>query len=189
MSRLEANVDRLLHMMEHRPPNPALPQQCPPNPPPTQSQRNNAHPALGGLEALSHFADVAASADAVDAWLPLEPVPTVSPQMQAPQPSVSPNTTCSDSRRPHTHDSVDVAQARPIPKVVSGRRMAAFTDPEAYEAPFRPLAYCPDTFRNEEMSAAQSEAGDVVPCSSRRRGDPIDEGVLTEDQARGLFDL
>lgn len=183
LSRLEANVDKLLHMMERRPAPPPVPQPYVPSP-----QQMASQTTLGGLEALNHFADVAASADSVD-WLPLDPVPTISPCMHASQTSVSPNTTCSDSRRPRTHESIDVAQARPIPKVVSGRRMAAFTDPEAYEAPFRPLAYAPDVFRNEEISAAHSESGDDAAHTPRRRGDPIDEDVLAEDQARALFDL
>lgn len=66
--------------------------------------------------------------------------------------------------------------------------MAAFTDPEAYEAPFRPLAYHPEVFRNEEILSTHSEA-DEDAHAPRRRGDPIDEEVLTEQQARGLFDL
>lgn len=185
LSRLEANVDKLLQMMESRSSQPAVAQPYLPSLPP-QSQLEPQH-TLGGPEALSLFADVAASADAVE-WLPVDPAPALSPQMHSSQTSVSPNTTCSESRRQRGLDAVDVAQARPIPKVVSGRRMAAFTDPEAYEAPFRPLAYHPEVFRNEEILSTHSEAGEDAH-TPRRRGDPIDEEVLTEQQARGLFDL
>lgn len=185
LSRLEANVDKLLQMMESRSSQPAVLQQYPPNPLPPQHLEPQT--TLGGPEALNLFADVAASADAVE-WLPVEPAPVLSPPTHSSQTSVSPNTTCSESRRARGHDAVDVAQARPIPKVVSGRRMAAFTDPEAYEAPFRPLAYHPEVFRNEEILSTHSEAEEDVH-TPRRRGDPIDEEILTEEQARGLFDL
>lgn len=141
----------------------------------------------GGFEALSHFANVATSVDIVDSapWLSIPAAPIISPPA-ASVPSVSPNASSSGRLRA---SNVEVAQARPIPKVVSGRRMAAFTDPEAYEAPFRPLAYNPDTFRNAEITAANSDAGDEGAHTPRSRGDPIDEGVLTEEGARALFNL
>ena len=73
----------------------------------------------------------------------------------------------------------DSAQARPLPKVGSDRRMAAFRESFAYEAPFRSIAYNPDTYRNAEVESEPS----------RRRGDPIDLGIFTEDKARELFAL
>lgn len=185
LTRLEANVDKLLQMMESRSSQSAISQPYVPNP--AAQEQLGTQQSFTGPEALSLFADVAASADAAE-WLPVDPVPALSPQVHSSQTSVSPNTTCSESRRQRGHDAVDVAQARPIPKVVSGRRMAAFTDPEAYEAPFRPLAYHPEVFRNEEILSTHSEAEEDAH-TPRRRGDPIEEEVLTEEQARALFDL
>lgn len=130
----------------------------------------------------------------------VESIPTVH--------SVSPNTSCDARKTPgslhdghHTSSEYNAAQARPIPKAGVGSRMAAFTEPSSHEAPFRPLTYNPDTFRNAEMSGPSREEnsngiydddgsraqGGSTP--KRGRGDPIDRGIFVEEEARALFDL
>lgn len=113
--------------------------------------------------------------------------------------SVSPVNSVETKRTPasvhdsHHPSSGGAAQARPIPKAGAGSRMAAFTEPLSHEAPFRPLAYNPDTFRNTEMvdegNGELSIVGGGQSTPKRGRGDPIDRGIFQEDEARSLFAL
>lgn len=114
--------------------------------------------------------------------------------------TASPNTSDTRKTPASLHDahtpSTGAAKARPIPRADVGSRMAAFTEPSSHEAPFRPLAYNPDTFRNAEMADrghdsidGASDDGGAQSTPKRGRGDPIDRGIFTEEEARLLFDL
>lgn len=84
-------------------------------------------------------------------------------------------------------------RSRPIPRVAAAYRMATLADPSSHEAPFRPLTYHPDIFRNSEMSrqaspepSAQSN-GRRTPKSGK--GDAVELGIFSEEHARALFAL
>lgn len=84
-------------------------------------------------------------------------------------------------------------RSRPIPRVAAAYRMATLADPSSHEAPFRPLTYNPDTFRNSEMSRQTSpepgtqDNGRRTPKSGKN--DAIELGIFAEEQARALFAL
>lgn len=101
------------------------------------------------------------------------------------------------SNKSSANERYGSAQARPIPKYGTASRMAAFTDPLSHEAPFRSLTYNPDTYRNAELVGEGSdEANLVVPTNgdggkTPKRGirDPIDNGIMGEEEAKALFSL
>jgi hypothetical protein len=178
--RLEANVGKLLEIMQKG----SEPAPAPSHPSPPQA-------VAPGLETLSQLAASPLPGEAF--WLSppfnsavaptffdtlVSAATEVSPQVE---PSISPHTKTPAS----LHDEYSATQARPIPRAGAGSRMAAFTEPGAHEAPFRPLTYNPDTFRNAEI-----DGGPVVGGTPKRgRGDPLDRGIFSEGEARALFDL
>lgn len=84
-------------------------------------------------------------------------------------------------------------RSRPIPRVAAAYRMATLTDPSSHEAPFRPLTYHPDVFRNSEMSRQASPEPSALSNGRRTpksgKGDAIELGIFSEEQARALFAL
>ncbi len=135
----------------------------------------NSQPESTPLSALADFAD---NQRWDSNWQAnCDPPPTIKP------PIVSP-----DAPSDGSHD-ISPSQARPIPKVLPSTRMAAFTEASSHEAPFRSLAYNPDTFRNAEFSRAASEERQEVKTPKRGGGDPIDRGVFSLEEARELFEL
>ncbi len=186
--RLEASVGKLLEIMQRSEAPVPLPASRP-SPPP-------AAIAPQGLEALGHLpAGSPLPGDAF--WLSPPSNPDISPAAptffdtlvgaatemspQLVEPTISPNTKTPAS----LHDHESATQARPIPRAGAGSRMAAFTEPSAHEAPFRPLTYNPDTFRNAEIDGGPVAGG----TPKRGRGDPLDRGIFSEGEARVLFDL
>lgn len=102
------------------------------------------------------------------------------------------------SNKSSAHERHTSAQARPLPKYGTASRMAVFTDPLSHEAPFRSLTYNPDTYRNFEMAdddsittAPTGKTGKDSGGKTPKRGirDPIDNGIMSEAEAKALFSL
>ncbi|GMK54054.1 hypothetical protein CspeluHIS016_0106400 [Cutaneotrichosporon spelunceum] len=194
--RLEANVGKLLEIMQKGG------EGQPPQPSPAAARQESPIVHHATLETLSQLAGDGIMGSWISPPAPRHTISPVGPNFfdtlvsaateisplacaelsPLGEPSISSNTTKTPTSG-HEHDYP--THARPIPRAGAGSRMAAFTDPSSHEAPFRPLTYNPDTFRNTEIDGEPLGAG----TPKRGRGDPIDRGIFSEAEARRLFDF